>query len=110
MQGTSGDRAGASVIGAVLLVAVVVVAAVVAGFTAGMVWSTVINPHVSMLIEDAEAAASHITLVHVGREEVKNAFAPSSPPSYFLNVTIFENKICLPPRALRALRWDECFF
>jgi len=38
MQGTSGDRAGASVIGAVLLVAVVVVvAAAVAGFTAGVI-------------------------------------------------------------------------
>ncbi|MGB2843075.1 MAG: hypothetical protein WBC40_11485 [Halobacteriota archaeon] len=92
MQSLSGDRAGASAIGAVLMVAVVeVVAAVVAGFTTGVVWSTVINPHVSIVIEDAEAAASHITLVHIGREEVKNAFAPSSPPSYFLNVTVFEN-------------------
>ena len=92
MQSLSGDRAGASAIGEVLLVAVmVVVAAVVAGFTTGVVWSTVNNPHVSILIEDAEAGASHITIVHVGREEVKNAFAPSLPPSYFLNATVFEN-------------------
>jgi len=45
MQSLSGDRAAASAIGEVLLVAVVVVvAAVVAGFTTGVVRSTVINP------------------------------------------------------------------
>ena len=89
---SSGDRASAPVIAIVLLVAIVVLlAAVVATFVTGLVRSTLSNPSISILIEDAEVGASNITLVHLGRDGVSDAFAPSSPPSYFLNATIFGN-------------------
>jgi hypothetical protein len=75
-----------------LLIAIVVLlAAVVATFVTGLVKNTVDNPSVSILIEDAEAGASNITLVHLGRDGVRDAFAPTSPPSHFLNATIFED-------------------
>ena len=89
---SSGNRAATPVIAIVLLIAIVVLlAAVVATFVTGLVKSTMDNPSVSILIEDAEAGASNITLVHLGRDRVSDAFAPTSPPSYFLNASVFEN-------------------
>ena len=86
------DKAVSSVIGEVLMIAVVIViAAGVVTFAYDLVWSSKEKLSVSILIEDAEAGASNITLAHVGGDEVRGAFAPSSPPSYFVNATIFEN-------------------
>ena len=88
MQGTSGGRVDERVITKMLWIAVVVV---VVAFTAGVFRSAVIKPSVSIVIEDAEVGASNITIVHLGGDVVRDAFAPSSPPSYFLNAAIFEN-------------------
>ena len=86
------NKAVSSVIGEVLMIAVVIViAAGVVTFAYDLVWSSKEKLSVSILIEDAEAGASNITLAHVGGDEVRSAFAPSSPPSYFVNATIFEN-------------------
>ena len=86
------DKAVSPVIGEVLMIAVVIViAAGVVTFAYDLVWSSKEKLSVSILIEDAEAGASNITLAHVGGDEVRGAFAPSSPPSYFVNATIFEN-------------------
>ena len=86
------DKAVSSVIGEVLMIAVVIViAAGVVTFAYDLVWSSKEKLSVSILIEDAEAGASNITLAHVGGDEVRGAFTPSSPPSYFVNATIFEN-------------------
>ncbi len=86
------DKAVSSVIGEVLMVAVVIViAAGVVTFAYDLVWSSKEKLSVSILIEDAEAGASNITLAHMGGDKVRDAFAPSSPPSYFVNATIFEN-------------------
>ncbi len=88
---------GAQAIGEVLLIAIVVVVGAMVGtiatvFTSGVFWSTVSdNPSVSIVIEDARPGASNITLVHLGKEKVENAFAPSSPPSYFVDAVIFED-------------------
>ena len=78
---------------ALLLSVVVILAVTVLAFTSGVVRSTVNNPSVTILVEveDAKTGASNITLVHLGRDDVRNAFAPSSHPSYFLNSSIFEN-------------------
>jgi flagellin-like protein len=89
---SSGDRAATPVIAIILMIAIVVLlAAVVATFVTGLVGRTFSNPSVSILIEDAEAGASNITLVHLGKDGVSDAFAPTSPPSYFLDATSFEN-------------------
>jgi flagellin-like protein len=86
------DKAVSSVIGEVLMIAVVIViAAGVVTFAYDLVWSSKEKLSVSILIEDAEAGASNITLAHMGGDEIRDAFAPSSPPSYFVNATIFEN-------------------
>ncbi len=86
------DKAVSSVIGEVLMIAVVIViAAGVVTFAYDLVWSSKEKLSVSILIEDAEAGASNITLAHMGGDKVRDAFAPSSPPSYFVNATIFEN-------------------
>ena len=76
------------VITKVLLIVVFVIVIV---FTSGVFLSTVIKLSVSMLIEDAEVGASNITIVHLGRDVIIDAFAPSSPPSYFVDAAIFEN-------------------
>lgn len=88
------NKAVSSVIGEVLMIAVVIViAAGVVTFAYDLVWSSKEKLSVSILIEDAEAGASNITLAHMGGDRVRDAFAPSSssPPSYFVNATIFEN-------------------
>jgi hypothetical protein len=87
---SSSVRTGASVIAEVLLIAIVVIlATVVLAFTSGQVMDAMNNPSISILIEDAEAGASNITLVHIGGDSVRDAFAPSAQPSCFVNATIF---------------------
>ncbi|RZN43894.1 MAG: type IV pilin [Methanophagales archaeon ANME-1-THS] len=89
---SSSASRGASVIAEVLLIAMVVIlAAVVSAFTSGHVMDELNNPSVSILIEDAEAGSSNITIVHLGRDTVKDAFAPPSQPSYVVNASVFAN-------------------
>jgi len=89
---SSSESVGASVIAEVLLIAIVVVlGAIVVAFTSGLVRDELNNPSVSILIEDAQPGASNITIVHLGRDDVRDAFAPASQPSYFVNASIFKN-------------------
>jgi len=84
------NKAVSSVIGEVLMIAVVIViAAGVVTFAYDLVWSSKEKLSVSILIEDAEAGASNITLAHMGGDKVRDAFAPSY--DYRVNATIFEN-------------------
>ena len=84
------DKAVSSVIGEVLMIAVVIViAAGVVTFAYDLVWSSKEKLSVSILIEDAEAGASNITLAHMGGDKVRDAFAPSY--DYRVNATIFKN-------------------
>jgi flagellin-like protein len=86
------DKAVSPVIGEVLMIAVVVLlAAVVAVFAFGLTFNWKEELSVSILIEDAEEGASNITLAHSGGGAVRDAFAPASPPAYFVNDMIFEN-------------------
>lgn len=86
------DEAASPAIAEVLMIAMVVlIAMIVAVFAYGLTMNWTEELSVSILIEDAEEGASNITVAHVGGGEIRDAFAPTSPPSYFVNATIFEN-------------------
>ena len=84
------DKAVSPVIGELLMIVVVVVMAVlVIAFAYHLVWSATEVSPVKILIEDAKAGSSNVTLVHMGGDKIGNAFAPSY--DYKVNATIFEN-------------------
>jgi len=93
MMKIKSSRARRPIIADVLMIITAMVMAVLVFVLAyQLLWSVTEIPHVNLMIEDAKAGSSDITIVHMGKSRIENAFAPdSSSHGYFLDGTTFKN-------------------
>ena len=86
------NRAVSAVLSENLMISVVIIiAALVAAFSYDILHGSLQVSSVNILVDGAKAGSSLVAIVHMGGDDIPNAFSPASEPEHFLNESVFDN-------------------